>query len=286
MRISRRPAMSRSSRSAARPPSTPGRSSRASRPASGRSCARSRSHDRRRGRASRHRGVAGRPVPLIVGTNHLFDPAWGRAKHHLHRTGGPRAERSRSPSSLPPNGRYHEVVTESPAGRSAPGVRTPDSAEPASRRRSSASSSWDSRCTTCPRARSRAALRAGRLRARRRPDRLRGRVRRRAASSVQLTAVMLPAGADALWRMTVATSGDRVDVTFPPAFVHGGSAAVVCARADGRDTTYPRDADDGYVAEWRALADGDRRRGVRRRVRRDARRRRYAHARWRTSCGR
>ena len=43
---------------------------------------------------------------------------------------------------------------------------------------------------------------------------------------MQLTTVMLPEGADALWRLTVTTERDRLDVTFPPAFVHAGSARV------------------------------------------------------------
>jgi hypothetical protein len=44
-------------------------------------------------------------------------------------------------------------------------------------------------------------------------------------------------------------------VTFPPAFVHAGSAGVRVLTADGRDTTYDRDPGDGYLAEWRALAE-------------------------------
>ena len=46
-----------------------------------------------------------------------------------------------------------------------------------------------------------------------------------------------------------------VTVSFPPAFVHAGSAEVRVSSATGRRTTYPLDPDDGYLAEWRALAD-------------------------------
>ena len=66
---------------------------------------------------------------------------------------------------------------------------------------------------------------------------------------------MLPEGADALWRLTVTTERDRLDVTFPPAFVHAGSARVRVLAAGGNDTAYGRVADDGYIAEWRALSE-------------------------------
>jgi hypothetical protein len=66
---------------------------------------------------------------------------------------------------------------------------------------------------------------------------------------------MLPDGADALWRMSIVTDIDRLDVEFPPAFVHAGSARARVWAADGRYTEYPPDPDDGYVAEWRALAE-------------------------------
>ena len=48
---------------------------------------------------------------LIIGTNHYFDPAWGRAKHHLTASGGPVVSISVT-LALAPNTRYHELVTE------------------------------------------------------------------------------------------------------------------------------------------------------------------------------
>ena len=66
---------------------------------------------------------------------------------------------------------------------------------------------------------------------------------------------MLPDGADALWRLEITTDAERIEVCFPPAFVHTGSATVGVLAADGRDTTYPQEAEDGYIAEWRALAE-------------------------------
>ncbi|HEX5859832.1 MAG TPA: gfo/Idh/MocA family oxidoreductase, partial [Microbacterium sp.] len=72
---------------------------------------------------------------------------------------------------------------------------------------------------------------------------------------VRLTTVMLPGGADALWRLDITTDDERIEVIFPPAFVHDGSATVRVRFADGRVTGYPPEDEDGYVAEWRALLD-------------------------------
>jgi len=68
---------------------------------------------------------------------------------------------------------------------------------------------------------------------------------------VQLALTMLPEGPDALWRMSIATSHDRIEVDFPPAFVHAGSAGTKVRSVDGQWTDYRRDPEDGYVAEWR-----------------------------------
>ena len=72
---------------------------------------------------------------------------------------------------------------------------------------------------------------------------------------VRLATVMLPDGADALWELEITTDTDVVTVSFPPAFVHVGSAEVRVVSATGKRTTYPIDDTDGYLAEWRALAD-------------------------------
>ncbi|WP_194396810.1 Gfo/Idh/MocA family protein [Microbacterium atlanticum] len=191
-------------------------------------------------------------IPLIVGTNHYYDPAWGRARHHLSASGGPVVSLSVT-LALPPNGRYHDVVTE---------VAAPFAARPA----------LDL---------SRPEVAAGVVRAlltglaihdlplvRDLAPQFERVVFARALAPigfavgfiasgvpVQFCTVMLPGGADALWRITVTTARDRVDVNFPPAFVHAGSAGVRVLAADGRDTAYDRHPDDGYVAEWRALAE-------------------------------
>ncbi len=61
---------------------------------------------------------------LMVGTNHLYDPAWGRAKHHLL-AGGHVVRAIGVTLALPPNGRYHDVVTELARARREPGARGP-----------------------------------------------------------------------------------------------------------------------------------------------------------------
>ncbi|BDZ44448.1 hypothetical protein [Naasia aerilata] len=70
---------------------------------------------------------------------------------------------------------------------------------------------------------------------------------------VQLAAVMLPDGPDAQWRLSIGTTRGVVDIDYPPAFVHAGSAVVRVRTAEGRLIEHPADPDDGYVREWRAL---------------------------------
>ena len=191
-------------------------------------------------------------IPLIVGTNHYYDPAWGRAKHYLTATGGPVVSISVT-LALPPNTRYHDVVTEigAPSGsRPAPDLRRPEVAAGVVRALLTGLAIHD-----LPLVRDLA------------PQFERVVFARAVAPigfavgfiasgiPVQLTTVMLPEGADALWRLTVTTERDRLDVTFPPAFVHAGSARVRVLAAGGNDTAYGRVADDGYIAEWRALSE-------------------------------
>lgn len=191
-------------------------------------------------------------VPLVVGTNHYYDPAWGRARHHLAITGGPVVSISVT-LSLPPNGRYHDVVTEAfapSAARPPADLSNPMIAGIVVRALLTGLAIHD-----LPLVRDLA-------------PRLERVVFARALQPVgyavgfiasgipvQLTTVMLPEGADALWRVSVTTDRDRLDVTFPPAFVHAGSASVRLRASDGRDTTYAREDGDGYLAEWHALAD-------------------------------
>ena len=191
-------------------------------------------------------------IPLVVGTNHYYDPAWGRARHHLSASGGPVVSISVT-LALPPNGRYHDVVTEISvpfAARAAPDLSRTEVAAGVVRALLTGLAIHD-----LPLVRD-LAPRFERVAFARALAPIGFAVGFFASGvPVQFTTVMLPGGADALWRITVTTARDRLDVTFPPAFVHAGSAGVRVLTADGRDTTYDRGPDDGYLAEWRALAE-------------------------------
>lgn len=188
---------------------------------------------------------------LLVGTNHLFDPAWGRATHHLV-AHGVRVDTVRVTAALPPNGRYHALVTEVEqmlGSHPRPDWSDPDLAASIVRRLLIGLGIHD-----LPIVRDLA------------PDLERVVYARPVAPigyavgfvaggvRVQLHAVMLAGGADALWRLTVGAGSDEIDVEFRPSFVHDGSALVRVIDDAGRVIEYPRVADDGYIAEWQALA--------------------------------
>jgi predicted dehydrogenase len=189
---------------------------------------------------------------LVVGTNHLFDPAWTRAKHHLLAAGGSIQTISVT-ASLAPNSRYHDVVTEyepaaAPGGRPAPDWTDAGVAAAVVRQLVMGLLVHD-----LPIVRD-LAPRLERVVFARPVPPIGCTVGFIAAGVlVQLTTVMVPAGADSLWRMTIGTSVDRVEVDFPPPFVHTGSATVRVRGADGRETRYARSPIDGYLAEWQAL---------------------------------
>ncbi|GAA2026410.1 hypothetical protein GCM10009819_06980 [Agromyces tropicus] len=193
-------------------------------------------------------------IPLVVATNHLYDPAWARAKRHLvSRQSSIRAVSASV--ALPPNGRFHAAVTELlDAGGTrrggAPDLADPDVAAsvvrqlvlglaihdlPAIRDLAPEFERVDFAAPLPPIGYA-VGFRSGGI-------------------SILLTAVMLPDGPDPLWRLTVDTDDDRLDVEFPPAFVHAGSADIRVRLGEGRTTTYRRDRADGYLAEWLALAD-------------------------------
>jgi predicted dehydrogenase len=189
---------------------------------------------------------------LLVGTNHLFDPAWGRAKHHLVALEG-RVQAISVTLALPPNDRYHRLVGEGgpfqAAGRGRPDLGNPAVAAGIVRQLLTGLAIHD--------------LPAVRDIAPGIDEVVYAKVvspigylvgYRAGGVLVQLALTMLPEGPDALWRMSIATSHDRIEVNFPPAFVHAGSAATRVRSADGLWTEYPRDDEDGYVAEWRLLA--------------------------------
>ncbi|WP_332759463.1 Gfo/Idh/MocA family protein [Pseudarthrobacter sp.] len=189
---------------------------------------------------------------LLVGTNHLFDAAWGRARHHLVALEG-RVQTIAVTLALPPNDRYHRLVSEGgpfqAVRRGRPDLDDPAVAAGVLRQLLTGLAIHD-----LPAVRdiapvidevayARIVPPIGYLVGYRSGDVL-----------VQLALTMLPEGPDALWRMSVATSHDRVEVNFPPAFVHAGSAATRVRSVDGQWTDYGRDPEDGYVAEWSLLA--------------------------------
>ncbi|MEJ1177754.1 MULTISPECIES: Gfo/Idh/MocA family protein [unclassified Pseudarthrobacter] len=189
---------------------------------------------------------------LLVGTNHLFDAAWGHARHHLVALEG-RVQAVSVTLALPPNERYHRLVAEGgpflPARRGRPDLTDPAVAADVLRQLLTGLAIHD-----LPALRDLAPDIEEVVYARLVPPI--GYVVGYRASGVlvQLALTMLPAGPDALWRMSISTSHDRIEVDFPPAFVHAGSAATRVRTPGGRWTAYSRDPEDGYVAEWRLLA--------------------------------
>ena len=188
---------------------------------------------------------------LVVGTNHLFDPAWGRARHHAAAAGHVRT--IAITASLPPNGRYHEVVTDAAtasAPRPAPDLAAPGVAAAIVRQLVLGLLIHD-----LPLVRD---LAAGE------PEVLFARLVRPIGCAVgfrvgqvlvQATVALQPDGAEALWRMAVTTATDQFEIEFPPSFVHAGSAVVRVFTEGGVETTYPPSPADGYVQEWQALVD-------------------------------
>ncbi|GAB3301091.1 Gfo/Idh/MocA family protein [Pseudoclavibacter terrae] len=199
--------------------------------------------------ACRERGVA-----LLIGTNHLHDPGWVQARRAIGELRAP-VDSVQVTLSLPPNDRYHRLVTEVPAGE-ASSVRHPPPGLPAHvqagivRQLVSGLAIHDLPAVRdllpgfdgIDYARFVAPL---------------GFVLgyRSGGASVQIAAVMREGGADARWRLTASAGEARVDVDFPPAFVHAGAARVMVRHADGSVGSPPRSPRDGYEAEWLALAE-------------------------------
>lgn len=194
---------------------------------------------------------------LLVGTNHLFDAAWGRAKHHLVALEG-RVQAISVTLALPPNDRYHRLVAEGgpfQGRRGRPDLGDPAVAAGVLRQLLTGLAVHD-----LPAVRDIAPGLDEVVYARLAPP-VGYLVGYRAGGVlVQLALTMLPAGPDALWRMGIATTHDRLEVNFPPAFVHAGSAAARVRSVDGQWTECRRDEEDGYVTEWRlfaSLLEGD-----------------------------
>lgn len=194
-------------------------------------------------------------VALVVGTNHHADPAWGRARHHLVANGSTVSAVSVT-VALPPNSRYHAVVSQPPSdppgpagGRPLPDFDDPQVAADVVRQLVIGLGVHD-----LPTLRDLAPRIDRVVWARPLPPIGFALGARAGDVAVQFTAVMTPGGADALWRMSVIADDGIVDVDFPPAFVHVGSADVSVRIPGERTTSYAGIPEDGYLAQWRTLA--------------------------------
>ncbi len=193
-------------------------------------------------------------VALVVGTNHLFDPAWDRVKQHLDQAGAKILSVS-ALLSLAPNDRYHALVAD-PVPAGAPPHRPPiDLGDPEMAAAVVRQLMIGLAIHDIPLLR----------------DLLPGIDRVEYARAVapigydvavsagdafaRLSAVMLPSGTDTLWRFTIVTTHDRIEIEFPPPFLHAGSALVQVRDEEGRVVRFPPVAADGYQEEWRALAE-------------------------------
>ncbi|WP_136587976.1 Gfo/Idh/MocA family protein [Microbacterium hydrothermale] len=191
---------------------------------------------------------------LVVGTNHLFDPAWAKATHHLHAIDG-RISSVTVTLCLSPNDRYHALTMGEPlpAGPAAPrpplDLDDPERSAAIVRQLIAGLGVHD-----LPLVRDLVPATPELVWARPVAPIGFDLALRADGALVRFTAVMLPEGADSLWTVSVATAGARVDVEFPPPFVHVGGARTTVRDAQGVQTVYPVDRRDGYEVEWRALA--------------------------------
>ncbi|MDU0345290.1 Gfo/Idh/MocA family oxidoreductase [Microbacterium sp. KSW2-29] len=191
---------------------------------------------------------------LVVGTNHLFDPAWARATHHLSALDG-RISAVTVTLCLSPNDRYHaltmgEALPAGPSARRPPlDLDDPESSAAIVRQLVAGLGVHD-----LPLVRDLVSAPADLVWARPVAPVGFDLALRANGALVRFTTVMLPEGADSLWRVNVVTAGAWVEVDFPPPFVHVGGARTTVRDAQGVQTVYPIDRRDGYEAEWRALA--------------------------------
>jgi len=191
---------------------------------------------------------------LVVGTNHLFDPAWVRATHHLSALEG-RISAVTVTLCLSPNDRYHALTMGEPlpAGSSArrPPLDLDDPEQSAAIVRQLVVGLG---VHDLPLVRDLVPETPELVWARPIAPVGFDLALRATGALVRFTTVMIPEGADSLWRVSVAAAGARVEVEFPPPFVHVGGARTSVRDAQGVQTLYPIDRRDGYEVEWRALA--------------------------------
>jgi predicted dehydrogenase len=193
-------------------------------------------------------------VALMVGTNHAYDPGWLQARELLGspKESGQLHEPVQSIAitlALPPNRRYHEVVTEGGPFQAPPRER-PDISKPAVAAHIVKQLITGLAVHDLPSVRHFAPVFESVEYARFIPPVGYAVGYRASGVMVQLALVMLPEGPDALWRLTLSTPVRSVDLEYPPAFVHAGGGVMTTRHVDGSTTTYRPSNQDGYKAEW------------------------------------
>lgn len=191
---------------------------------------------------------------LVVGTNHLFDPAWVRATHYMDAIDR-RISSVTVTLCLSPNDRYHSLVMGEPL-LAAPAARRPplDLDDVEQRAAVVRQLVVGLAVHDLPLVRDLAPEATDVVWARMVEPLGFDLAMSGGGALVRYTVVMLPEGADSLWTVSVATASARIDVEFPPPFVHVGGARTTVRDAQGVQTTYPIDRRDGYEMEWQALA--------------------------------
>ncbi|MFF2840818.1 Gfo/Idh/MocA family protein [Paenarthrobacter sp. NPDC057981] len=198
-------------------------------------------------------------VALMVGTNHLHDPGWLRARQLLERQSEP-VQSIAVTLALPPNGRYHEVVFDG-GPFVAPSRGRPDTKNPAVAAAIVKQLIAGLAIHDLPAIRHFAPDIEAVQYARFVPPIGYAVGYTASGIDIQLALTMLPGGPDSLWRMTFFTESLRLDLDYPPPFVHAGSGSVTTRNADGSVTQHAPSPLDGYEAEWQhfaQLVDGSR----------------------------
>lgn len=189
-------------------------------------------------------------VVMMVGTNHAYDPGWKQALRLLD---GHPVEAITVTLALPPNDRYHQVVSEGGPFQVPPRGR-PDTGNPTVAANIVKQLITGLAVHDLPAVR-RFAPNIDSVEYARFIPPIGYAVGYRAGGvTVQLSLTMLPAGPDALWRVSFSSPQLQVDLDYPPPFVHAGSGAVTAVDVDGSRTEYPTSLDDGYEEEWRYFA--------------------------------
>lgn len=191
-------------------------------------------------------------VALVVGTNHGHDAAWPVATRALTDLAGELTGIGVT-MALPPNGRYHALVTEYERAASAPPRGAPDWSDPRIAAGVVRQLLLGLAIHDLPAIRELLPDFEGVDFARALAPIGYAVGFRSSGVPVQLSAVMLGDGHDALWRLSIATTRGTVDVEYPPAFVHAGSGLVRVRDAEGRRVDSAVRSEDGYVREWREL---------------------------------